>query len=140
MAPASIRITEEGSSKVVFSDDDVEMVLDRTIKFGKYKTEDRKIGWIVEKDPNYFVWLANKMVEDGLGETKTCKIYAHLINERVPIDHTMELLTYGQYRGKTYKWLLTNKTSYFMWLLDQKRQIRPYANETRYMESLMKKH
>jgi len=141
MAPATVSINlEDPSTTQTFSEDEVEMVMDRTIKFGRYKTQDRTIGWILENDPLYFIWMANKMVEDGYGDTKTCRIYSSLIKEKIPIDRTNELIQYGQYRGKTYQWLLSKKTSYFLWLLEQKKQTKPFSNETRFMESLMTKH
>jgi len=140
MAPANSNIVVEEPLKTIFTEDEINNVLERIIQFGKYRNKEKSMLWILEEDPTYFEWIANKMYQDGMGDTKTCQIYIHLIMERIPIDKTKDIIKYGRFAGNSFQWLLKNKTSYFTWLLKTKKQTDPFANQTRYMEQLMSKH
>ena len=140
MVSANMNTTIEEPLQVIYDEEEINSVLDRIIQFGRYKNSSKSMREILEEDPTYFIWIANKMVQDGLGETKTCKIYGHVIQNQIPLDRSDEGMKYGRYKGKTLSWLLTNKTSYFAWLLKMRKDSNRYSNETRLMEFLMKKH
>jgi uncharacterized protein (DUF3820 family) len=138
MGEASLQLSDAPEMSLI-SDELINQVMERTITYGKYKGSKTYFD-ILNEDPDYFIWITNKMIESKLEETKTFSVFSLMVRMRIPIDKTRDVLPYGKYKGKTYQWLLSNKTQYFTWLLDQKKKEKPFDNETRYMKYLMEKH
>lgn len=137
MTPSQDQKTDNVSTKLMLTAEERAQYMEKIIRFGKYKAEDRSMQWIIDNDPKYFIWITNKMIEDGYGDTNTCRLYVEVIEEKLPLDSSQTCVTVGKYKGKSYKWLLKNKSQYFLWLLKQKQTNKPYEMESRIMQSLL---
>jgi len=140
MTQANKTMEVEQPLKVIYTEEEVNAVLQRIITYGKYKGGGTTMDWITKKDPAYFEWIVNKMCTDGMRNTKTCQVYIQVIEERIPIDNSQDILKYGRFKGESLLRILKDNLSYFSWLLKVRQESNPFSSQTRYMEYIKSKH
>lgn len=117
---------------------------DETIPFGQhkgktfaevYKEDPKYIFWLMENDPYYIIdipALTGIAVDDEHAEEKFCKE----IDRVFPKVKVEDIITFGKYKGKTYKEVFAEDPQYIEWFFRSNNRLELDADSFR---SLWKK-
>lgn len=97
------------------------------IKFGKYKdktfkdvyeTDPAYIYWLIEQDPYYKINIPKIIGNEVSSEEEFIEICKAEFDRVFPKITASSVITFGKYKGKTFKEIATEDKNYIYWFLN----------------------
>ena len=110
---------------------------DETVPFGKhkgksiqeiYETDPAYIFWLIESDPYYTVNIPKIIGKEPNSTEEFVEICKSEYDRVFPKISAMSVITFGKYKGKTFKEVATEDKNYISWFLSNTQERIDYES------------